>query len=86
MACIHAEVNSLKNAENTVHRYYFPVFARVRVQAPHVFAQKLLPQKLFHACTGFVPGGYVLVSWELQWGWPLAAVCNVKHGDRTPLV
>ena len=36
---------------------YFPVFARVRIQAPHVFAQKLIPQEFFPACIGFVPGG-----------------------------
>ena len=26
---------------------YFPVFARARIQAPHVFAQKLIPQYFF---------------------------------------
>ena len=26
---------------------YFPVFARVRIQAPHVFAKKLIPQEFF---------------------------------------
>ena len=36
---------------------YFSVFARVRIQAPHVFTQKLIPQELFPACIGFVPGG-----------------------------
>ena len=36
---------------------YFPVFARVRIQAPHVFAQKLIPQESIPACIGFVPGG-----------------------------
>ena len=38
---------------------YFPVFARVRIQAPYVFAQKLIPQDFFPACIGFVPGGNV---------------------------
>ena len=33
----------------------FPVFARVWIQAPHVFAQKLIPQEFFPACIGFVP-------------------------------
>ena len=36
---------------------YFPVFARVRIQAPHAFTQKLIPQEIFPACIGFVPGG-----------------------------
>ena len=26
---------------------YFPVFARVRIQAPHAFAQKVIPQDSF---------------------------------------
>ena len=26
---------------------YLPVFAQVRIQAPHVFAQKLIPRELF---------------------------------------
>ena len=34
----------------------FPVFARVQIQAPYVFTQKLIPQELFPACIGFVPG------------------------------
>ena len=36
---------------------YFPVFVRVRIQAPHVFTRKLIPQENFPACIGFVPGG-----------------------------
>ena len=36
---------------------YFPVFALMRIQAPPVFAQKLIPQECFPACIGFVPGG-----------------------------
>ena len=38
---------------------YFPVFTLVRIQAPHAFAQKLIPQDFFPACIGFVPGGIV---------------------------
>ena len=38
----------------------FPVFARVQIQAPHVFAKKLIPQQFFPACIGFVPGGMCL--------------------------
>ena len=41
----------------TITQKYFPVFARVRTQAPHVFVQKLIPQEFFPACIGFVPGG-----------------------------
>ena len=46
---------------------YFPVFARVRIQAPHVFAQKLIPQEFFPACTGFVPGGTFACE-KVIWG------------------
>ena len=35
---------------------YFPVFARVRIQAPHVFSHKLIPQEFIPAYIGFVPG------------------------------
>ena len=47
---------------------YFPVFARMRIQAPHVFMQKLIPQEFIPACIGFVPGGNVknLCSVETQ--------------------
>ena len=58
--CICTEMNSLKNLANMqkmVPRKYFPVFAQVRIQAPHVFAQKLIPQDIFPACIGLVPGG-----------------------------
>ena len=58
--CICTEMNSLKNLANMremVPRKYFPVFAQVRIQAPHVFAQNLIPQEVFPACIGFVPGG-----------------------------
>ena len=51
---------SLKNVANMrkmLPLKYFPVFARVRIQAPHVFTQKLIPQEFFPACIGFVPGG-----------------------------
>ena len=40
-----------------IPQQYFPVFALMRIQAPHAFAQKLIPQDFFPACIGFVPGG-----------------------------
>ena len=43
--------------KNNSSKIYFPVFALMRIQAPHVFAQKLIPQEFFPACIGFVPGG-----------------------------
>ena len=55
-------MNSLKNLANMrkmIPQKYFPVFARVPIQAPHVFAPKLTPQEIFPACIGFVPGGTV---------------------------
>ena len=59
-ACIRTEWIPLTIWQNTREippQKYFPVFARVRIQAPHVFAQKLIPQEFFPACIGFVPGG-----------------------------
>ena len=53
-------MNSLKNLANIgkmIPLKYFPVFAQVRIQAPHVFARKLIHQEFFPACIGFVPGG-----------------------------
>ena len=58
--CICTEMNSLQNLANMqkmISQKYFPVFARKRIQAPHVFAQKLIPRDFFPACIGFVPGG-----------------------------
>ena len=43
--------------DKIIPQNYFPVFALMRIQAPHVFAQKLIPQDFFPACIGFVPGG-----------------------------
>ena len=43
-----------------IPRKYFPVFTRVRIQAPHVFATKSIPQELFPACIGFLLGGSCL--------------------------
>ena len=40
---IRTEMKSLKNLPNmrkVIPQKYFPVFARVRIQAPHVFEQK----------------------------------------------
>ena len=57
--CIRTDKNSLKNLASMrkiIPQTYFPVFARVRLQTPHVFVQKLVPQKCFPACIGFVPG------------------------------
>ena len=59
-ACIRTKWIPLRIWHNTREispQKYFPVFARVRMQAPHVFAQKLIPQEFFPACIGFVPGG-----------------------------
>ena len=58
--CIRPDMNSLNNLANMrkmIPQKYFPVFTRVRIQTPHVFAQKLIPRESFPACIGFVPGG-----------------------------
>ena len=63
--CIRTEMNSLKNLatmRKMVPQKYFPVFARKRIQAPHVFVQKLIPQEIFPACIGFVPGGTFVIQ------------------------
>ena len=60
--CIRPEIISLKSLahmQKMAPQKYFPAFARVRTQAPHVFAKKLIPQEIFPACIGFVPGGTV---------------------------
>ena len=62
---IRPEKISLKNLANMqkmTPQKYFPVFARLRMQAPHAFAKKLIPQEIYPACIGFVPGG---ISWGL---------------------
>ena len=50
-------LKNLANMQKMTPQKYFPVFARVRIQALHVFAKKLVPQEFFPACIGFVPGG-----------------------------
>ena len=63
--CIRTEMNSFKNLANMrkmIPQKYFPVFARVRIQAPHVFTKKLIPQEFYPACIGFVPGGMALLA------------------------
>ena len=47
----------MANMQKMTPQKYFPVFARVRIQALHVFAEKLIPQEILPACIGFVPGG-----------------------------
>ena len=67
--CIRTDMKSLKNLANMrkmIPREYFPVFARVRIQALHVFAQKLIPQEFFPACIGFVPGGTTFLKGECR--------------------
>ena len=59
--CIRTEMNSLKNLANMrkmIPQEYFPVFAQVRIQAPHVFAHKFIPQDFYPVCIRFVPGGH----------------------------
>ena len=50
--CIRTEMNSLHNLatiRKMIPQKYFPVFAAVRIQAPHAFTQKLIPQDFFPA-------------------------------------
>ena len=57
-ACIRTiPLRIWQNTQETPTQKYFPVFALVRIQAPHVFAQKVIPQDFCPACIGFVPGG-----------------------------
>ena len=63
--CIRTELKSFKNLailRKMIPQEYVPVFAQVRIQAPHVFERKLIPPELFPACIGFVPGGAQAVS------------------------
>ena len=43
----------------------FSVLARVRIQAPHVFAQKLIPQEHFPTCISIVPGNIAKPNFDL---------------------
>ena len=57
--CIRPEIISFKilaNMQKMTPQKYFPVFARVRIQAPHAFAEKLIPQEMFPACIGLCRG------------------------------
>ena len=45
---------------------YFPVLALAQIQAPHAFAQTLIPQNFLPACLGFVPGGCVCVMTRVK--------------------
>ena len=77
--CIRPETISLKNLANMqkmTPQKYLPVFARVRIQAPHVFAEKLIPQELFPACIGFVPGRFRICALPGLLRIPVAA----EHG------
>ena len=58
---LNSPKNLAKYSGNTSSKIFSPVFARVRIQAPHVFAQKIIPQEFFPACIGFVPWGIVTV-------------------------
>ena len=40
-------LNNLANMQKMIPQIYFPVFAWVLIQAPHVVAQKLIPQETF---------------------------------------
>ena len=49
-------LNPLQNA-NFINIVVSASLTLVRIQAPHVFEPKLIPQEIFLACIGFVPGG-----------------------------
>ena len=65
---VNSPIRIWQNTREIPPPKYFPVFARVRIQAPHVFAQKLIPQEFFPACIGFVPGGMVCQTYGLGTG------------------
>ena len=58
---------------------YFPVFVRVRIQAPHVFAPKLIPQEMFPACIGSLRGGMLAVAKHISGNHPPDG-----HGRKDP--
>ena len=58
--CIRPEITSLKNLANMqkmTPQKYFPVFARVRIQAPHVFTKKNNSLRIFSCMHWFCAGG-----------------------------
>ena len=61
--CEHRHYINTEGRDQSANTYFknnsskiFPVSAQGRIQALHVFAQKLIPQDIFPACIGFVPG------------------------------
>ena len=59
--CIRTEMNSFKNLASMwkmIPQKYFPVFARVRIQAPHVFTKKNNSPRNFSCMYWFCAGGY----------------------------
>ena len=95
--CIRTEMKSLKNLSNMrkmIPQKYFPVFARVRIQAPHAFAQKLIPQEfILHVlvlCRGvctlaFSHANYVPLHFRMQiqevWGTFVLQMCHPKPAN-----
>ena len=87
--CIRPEIISLKNLakmQKMTPQKYFSVFARVRIQAPHVFTKKLIPQEFFPACIGFVPGGNSRPEHDMysKVGHEAAFPLNPQHGHKSP--
>ena len=67
--CIRPKIISLKNLANMqkmTPQKYFPVFARVRIQAPHVFAKKINSPRMFSCMYWFCAGGYVMCMWTME--------------------
>ena len=59
--CIRPEIISLENLANMqkmTPQKYFPVFARVRIQAPRVFAKQNNSPRIFSCMYWFCAGGY----------------------------
>ena len=63
---VNSPKNLAKYSGNTSSKIVSCIRARVRIQAPHVLAQKLIPQEFFPACIGFVPGGMLDFCWQMS--------------------
>ena len=64
--CIHIEGGGrgANTCFNNNYEEYFPVLARMRIQALHLCAQTSIPHDLFLAYACFVPGGKMFLSFR----------------------
>ena len=81
--CICTEMSSLKNLDKMqriIPQKYFPVFARLRIQAPEVFTQKLTPQ-LLSCMYWFCAGGILNLNTINSLNCNLQQILEIPEGN-----